>query len=105
MLWARSKKFFLTEATELELLGKKELQENSYQLFFYFTAQRVQVSDMSMDMTGGTMDMTNTMGENGTDAPTAMDSDDLIPSLQVNMMLLIVNRNLSVMSAVSYRIS
>ena len=60
---------------------------------------------MSMDMTGGTVDMTNTMGENGTDAPTAMDSDDLIPSLQVNMMLLIVNRNLSVMSAVSYRIS
>lgn len=60
---------------------------------------------MSMDMTGGTVDMTNTMGENGTDAPTAMDSDDLIPSLQVNMMLLIVNRNLSVMSAVSSRIS
>ena len=60
---------------------------------------------MSMDMTGGTVDMTNTMGENGTDAPTAMDSDDLIPSLQVNMMLLIVNRNLSVMSAVFSRIS
>ena len=60
---------------------------------------------MSMDMTGATVDMTNTMGENGTDAPTAMDSDDLIPSLQVNMMLLIVNRNLSVMSAVFSRIS
>ena len=60
---------------------------------------------MSMDMTGGTVDMTNTMGENGTDAPTAMDSDDLIPSLQVNMMLLVVNRNLSVMSAVFSRIS
>ena len=53
---------------------------------------------MSMDMTGATVDMTNTMGENGTDAPTAMDSDDLIPSLQVNIMLLIVNRNVSVMS-------
>ena len=60
---------------------------------------------MSMDMTGGTVDMTNTMGENGTDAPTAMDSDDLIPSLQVNIMLLIVNRNVSVMSGVSSRIS
>ena len=50
------------------------------------TAQRVQVGDMSMDMTGGgtqSMDMTNTIGENGTDTPTAMDSDDLIPSLQV----------------------
>ena len=60
---------------------------------------------MSMDMTGGMVDMTNTMGENGTDAPTAMDSDDLIPSLQVNIMLLIVNRNVSVMSGVSSRIS
>ena len=28
------KVFFLTEVTELELLGKKKLQENSYQLFF-----------------------------------------------------------------------
>ena len=59
---------------------------------------------MSMDMTGGTgtMDMTNTIGENGTDAPTAMDSDDLIPSLQVALFFIVLILKIQILR---YRIS